>query len=181
METRLLRFLKTSSKSDSVLRIGGSNNNSRASELRRPEVKYRSLDLGLAAVQVSGELDLASVDKLEAKIEHALARGSAPLLIDFTDCGFIDSSVLAVLADLGRRLGASGPPRLAVVAQDQPLGVLRLTQLDREFPVCPSLAEALRVLGGIEDTAPQASVRPGMATRAAPANPPAPRAYEGSR
>jgi anti-anti-sigma factor len=135
----------------------------------------------VAAVQVSGELDLASVGKLEAKIEQALAWGSAPLLIDFTDCGFIDSSVLAVLAGLAGRLGASVPPRFAVIAQDQPLGVLRLTQLDREFPVCPSLAEALRVLGGIEVTAPQVSVRTGMATGAAPTNPPAPRADEGNR
>jgi anti-anti-sigma factor len=132
-------------------------------------------------VQVSGELDLASVGKLEAKIEQALATGSEQLLIDFTNCEFIDSSVLAVLAGQGRKLGASVPPRFAVVAQDQPLSVLRLTQLDREFPACASLAEALRVLEVIEITAPQASVRPGMASRAAPANPPAPRAYEGSR
>ena len=93
---------------------------------------------------MSGELDLASVGKLEAKIEQALAQGSARLLIDFTDCGFIDSSVLAVLAGLGRKFGASVPPRFAVVAQDQPLSVLRLTQLDQVMPVYPSLAEALR-------------------------------------
>jgi anti-anti-sigma factor len=110
---------------------------------------------------VSGELDLASVGKLEAKIEQALEQDSAPLLIDLTHCGFIDSSVLAVLARLHGRLGASVPPRFAVVAQDQPLSVLRLTQLDREMPVCPSLAEALRVLEVIEVAEPQASVRPG--------------------
>ena len=118
-----------------------------------------------------GELDLASVGKLEAKIEQALAQDAAPLLIDFTDCGFIDSSVLAVLAGLGGRLGASVPPRLAVVAQDQPLGVLRVTELDREIPVCPSLAEALRVL----------AVTCNGAGRDAPTNPPAPRVYERSR
>ena len=152
------------------------NNISRASDLRRPEVKHRRLDSGVAAVQVSGELDLASVGKLEAEIERALAPGTGPLLIDFTDCGFIDSSVLAVLARLGSRLGASAPPRLAVLAQDQPLGVLRLTQLDREIPVCPSLAEALRVLEVREVIDPQASVRPEMAPRVAPTNRPATRA-----
>lgn len=109
---------------------------------------------------MSGELDLASVGKLEAKIEQALSRGSARLLIDFTNCGFIDSSVLAVLAGLGGKLGASVPPRFAVVAQDQPLGVLRLTQVDRVMPVYPSLAEALRVVEVTEVTEPQASVRP---------------------
>jgi anti-sigma B factor antagonist len=139
------------------------------------------LDSSVAEVRVNGELDLASVGKLEAKIEQTLAQDSAALLIDFTNCEFIDSSVLAVLASLGRKLGASVPPRFAVVAQDQPLSVLRLTKLDREFPVCPSLAEALRVLEVVEITAPEASVRPGIATRAAPANSPAPRAYEGSR
>ena len=110
---------------------------------------------------MSGELDLASVEKLETKIEQALEQDSAPFLIDLTHCGFIDSSVLAVVARLHRRLGTSVPPRFAVIAQDQPLSVLRLTQLDREMPVCPSLAEALRVLEVIEVTEPQASVRPG--------------------
>jgi anti-anti-sigma factor len=108
---------------------------------------------------VSGELDLASVGKLEAKIEQALAQDPAPLLIDFTDCGFIDSTVLSVLVGLRRRLGDSVPPRFAVVAQDQPLGVLRLTQLDREMPVYPGLAEALSVLEVMGVTEPQASVR----------------------
>ena len=125
------------------MRIGVFNN-SRASELRRPEVKHRRLDSGVVAVQVSGELDLASVGKLEAKIEQALAQDPAPLLIDLTDCGFIDSAVLSVLVGLGRRLGDSAPPGFAVVAQDQPLGVLRLAGVDQVMPVYPSLAEALR-------------------------------------
>jgi anti-anti-sigma factor len=147
-------------QSDRVLRIGAFNN-SPASGLRRPEVKHRTLDSGIAAVQVSGELDLASVGKLEAKIDQALAQGSAPLLIDFTDCGFIDSTVLSLLVDLRGRLGDSVPPRFAVVAQDQPLGVLRLTRLDGEMPVYPSLAEGLRVLEVTGVTGPEASGRPG--------------------
>jgi anti-anti-sigma factor len=104
------------------------------------------IDSGVAAVQVSGELDLATVGKLEAKAEEALTQGSPVLLIDFTDCGFIDSTVLSMLADLRRRLGGSVPPRFAVVAQDQPLRVLRLTRLDHEMPVFASPAEALRAL-----------------------------------
>ena len=105
------------------------------------------MDSDLAAVQVSGELDLATVGMLEAKIDQAVTRGSAQLLIDFTECGFIDSSVLAVLVGLRRgRLGDSVPPRFAIVAQDQPLGVLRLTKLDREMLVFPSLQEALSAL-----------------------------------
>ena len=125
------------------MRIGVFNN-SRASELRRPEVKHLRLDSGVVAVQVSGELDLASVGKLEAKIEQALAQDPAPLLIDLTDCGFIDSAVLSVLVGLGRRLSDSAPAGFAVVARDQPLDVLRLAGVDQVMPVYPSLAEALR-------------------------------------
>ena len=69
------------------------------------------MDSNLAAIQVSGELDLATVGMLEAKIDQALTGGSAQLLIDFTECGFIDSSVIAVLVGLRRgRLGDSVPP-----------------------------------------------------------------------
>jgi anti-anti-sigma factor len=93
---------------------------------------------------VSGELDLATAGMLEAKVERALKQGSAPLLIDFTSCGFIDSTVLSLLVDL--RVRVNSGRRFAVVAQNQPLQVLRLTALDREIPVFGSVSEALRAL-----------------------------------
>jgi anti-sigma B factor antagonist len=112
---------------------------------RRTEVIQEMLDSGVA-LQVIGELDLATVGELEESVERALARASAPLVIDLTDCGFIDSSVLNMLAKLRRRLDGSVPHPLAVVARDQPLEVLRLTRLDDEVPVFPSLGEALSAL-----------------------------------
>jgi anti-sigma B factor antagonist len=117
-------------------------NDSLGSQPRPPEVEQHTIG-GVAALQVSGELDLATAGKLEVKVERALTQGSAPLLIDFTDCGFIDSSVLSLLVKLHRRLGDSSPPRLVVVAKDQPLQVLRLTRLDGEMAVFPSVGEAL--------------------------------------
>jgi anti-anti-sigma factor len=93
---------------------------------------------------VSGELDLATAGMLEAKVERALKQDSAPLLIDFTRCGFIDSTVLSLLVDLQVRVNSGR--RFAVVAQNQPLQVLRLTTLDRQIPVFRSVSEALRAL-----------------------------------
>ena len=115
-------------------------------QVRRLEVNQQTIDPGVAAVQVSGELDLASVGKLEASVERALRRGCAQLVIDFSRCGFIDSTVLSLLVDLHLRLGNSGRRRFAVVAENQPLQVLRLTALDREIPVFGSVPEALRAL-----------------------------------
>jgi anti-sigma B factor antagonist len=119
--------------------------------LRRAEVDVEMITPGVA-VRVSGELDLATVGDLEERIEDGLSRGSVPLVIDLTECGFIDSSVLSLLVKLRRRLGEAVPPPLAVVARDQPLQVLRLTRLDDELPVFASLDEAmgaLRVAGAV--------------------------------
>lgn len=111
----------------------------------RPDVSQLTID-GVAAVQVSGELDLATVEILEASVERALTHSIEPLLIDFTDCGFIDSSVLSLLVKLRNRLGHSSPPRFAVVARDQPLRVLHMTRLADEMAVFASLEEAINAL-----------------------------------
>jgi anti-sigma B factor antagonist len=120
-------------------------NDSRASQLGPPVVEQLTIG-GVAGVQVSGELDLATTGKLEAKVERALKQDSSPLLIDFTPCGFIDSTVLSFLVDLRVRLQNSGARRFAVVAENQPLQVLRLTALDREIPVFRNVPEALTAL-----------------------------------
>jgi hypothetical protein len=50
------------------------------------------------------------------------------------------------VVDLRARLGNSDRLRLTVVADDQPLRVLRLTGLDAEIPVFASLPDALTAL-----------------------------------
>jgi anti-sigma B factor antagonist len=141
-EIRGRNFLTVSSEPASVRDIE-SFDDSLASQPGPPEVEHRTIG-AVAAVQVSGELDLATAGMLEAKVERALKQGSAPLLIDFTSCGFIDSTVLSLLVDL--RVRVNSGRRFAVVAQNQPLQVLRLTALDRQIPVFGSVSEALRAL-----------------------------------
>ncbi len=114
----------------------------------RTEIDQERIDAGVVAVRVSGELDLATVGDLEETVEGALSEHPGPLVIDFTDCGFIDSSVLSVLVKVRRRLDGSIPAPFAVVAGDQPLEVLRLTRLDHEIPVFATLADALSALEG---------------------------------
>jgi anti-anti-sigma factor len=111
-----------------------------------PEVIQRTIGSGIAAIEVRGELDLATVGELATVVDGAFNPGPESLVIDLTRCGFIDSSVLSVLIGLRARLGNSDRPRLAVVADGQPLDVLRLTGLDAEMPVFPSLPEAVTAL-----------------------------------
>ena len=111
----------------------------------RAEIDQETIDAGVA-IHVSGELDLATAGDLEEAVQGALSEPSGPLVIDFTDCGFIDSSVLSVLVKVSRRLNGSMPTRFAIVARDQPLEVLRLTRLDHDIPVFATFADALGAL-----------------------------------
>ena len=115
-------------------------------QVGRPEVSHLTIDTDVAAVRVSGELDLATVGELEATVEQALTQRSVRLLIDLTGCGFIDSSVVSLLVDLRVRFGNSGRARIAVVAKNQPLRILQLTGLDHGMPVFSSRPEALKAL-----------------------------------
>ena len=87
-------------------------------------------------VALLGELDLATVGKLE----EALGRASKPLVIDMTQCGFLDSSALRVLlATVTEAEGAVG-----LVAPDTRVRrVLEIAGLDTIVRIHSTVAEAL--------------------------------------
>lgn len=120
---------------------------------RSPEITEERIQPDVAAIRVRGELDLATVGELEATVARAVEQRLVPMLIDLSGCRFIDSSVLALLVDLRTnlqtRLGDSdGRPHLAIAADAQPLRVLRITGIDHQIPIFPSVPDALRALDG---------------------------------
>ena len=107
---------------------------------------------GPHTITVEGELDLATVSSLEAALIRAVESRSVPILIDFSSCSFIDSSVIAALLRAVERVEDGGSrPSLAVAANEQPLQVLRLTAVDERVPIFDSAAEAERELDGSPD------------------------------
>jgi anti-anti-sigma factor len=118
-----------------------------------PEITQERIQAGIAAIRVRGEVDLATVGELEATVARAVEQRLVPMLIDLSGCRFIDSSVLALLVDLRTnlrtRLGdGDGRPHLAVIAEDQPLRVLRITGIDHQIPIFPTMNDALQTLDG---------------------------------
>lgn len=103
---------------------------------------------GTVAIRVEGEVDLSNVDALSGEAERAIEGESAQLVIDLGDCEFIDSSVLALFVELRKRLNSSARSRFAIVADGQPLQVIKTTQLDREIPVFSSTDEAVAAVSG---------------------------------
>jgi anti-anti-sigma factor len=67
-------------------------------------------------VSVNGELDLATSEDLK-QIPDNRDSASCPILLDLSDCSFVDSVALGRIVLLSRLVDASGKPvRVAVVA-----------------------------------------------------------------
>lgn len=108
------------------------------------EVVVESIGARSAVVRVTGEVDLATVPQLE----RALAErpDGAGLVIDLSECTFVDSTCVRLLVDVARETEEAGG-KVAIVATDAGiLRVLEITALDTLVPVQPSLENALALV-----------------------------------
>jgi anti-anti-sigma factor len=101
-------------------------------------------------VEVGGDLDLVTVGDLEAPLLDAIRGGRQPVLLDLSECVFIDSTglrfVLRAHHLLAESANGDGRNRLVVVARDHVAEILRTTAVDKVLPVVSSRAEAEGVL-----------------------------------
>jgi anti-sigma B factor antagonist len=106
------------------------------------------LDVGVEAisadttiVRVDGELDMATVTKLEEALDSVERDGRT--IIDLTRCTFLDSSAVRVLVATSRAAGEAGGT-IALVASDPTIvRVLEIAALDTMMPVNATLDAAL--------------------------------------
>jgi len=90
---------------------------------------------------VSGELDLSTVKTFDVDLEQL--HGDR-LVVELTDCSFIDSSALRSLFQAHRRAGEGGHAFVIVVSPDTiARRVLEIAAMDRVLPVRDTLADAL--------------------------------------
>jgi anti-sigma B factor antagonist len=99
-------------------------------------------------VEVGGDIDIATVGDLEEPVIEAIRDGQRPVILDLSECVFIDSSGIRLLLrahhglrDANGRNGGDST-LLAVIARDHVARMLRLTAVDKVIPVVPSRAEA---------------------------------------
>jgi anti-sigma B factor antagonist len=87
-----------------------------------------------AQLTLAGELDIATVPRLQEAIDNALAEAPAELVVDLRPLGFLDSSGLRlfiVLADRAREEGF----RLALVRPGKAvLQVFQITRAEENLP-----------------------------------------------
>ncbi|MFN2615855.1 MAG: STAS domain-containing protein [Thermoleophilaceae bacterium] len=98
--------------------------------------------------RVTGELDIAEAGDTGERITEAVAPTAKGVVIDFSELEFIDSSGVAMLFSLARKLDVSRQ-ELRVVAPAEGLvaRVLEIVEFRRAAPVDPDLDEALGQIG----------------------------------
>jgi anti-anti-sigma factor len=102
-------------------------------------------------IAVRGELDLSTAADLEAPLEDAIASGDASMLIDLTECEFIDSTGIALIVRAWQRLDRNaegdGAGRVVIASQnDQVRRVLEITGLELSIPIHGTRDEGLAAL-----------------------------------
>lgn len=92
----------------------------------------------VAVVRAVGEIDLYTAPRLHEALVNLEGKR---VVVDLSDCGFIDSTGIGVLVAASKRLRTDTPP--AVVCQGRVREVFLLTGLERVFALCDSVEEAL--------------------------------------
>lgn len=72
------------------------------------EVQTEELEGGIRAFTVRGELDMNTAPELEGAMETALSDDGAAIMLDLSDCEFIDSTGIALIVRAWQRLEGDG-------------------------------------------------------------------------
>ena len=92
---------------------------------------------------VEGVIDLFSAPQFEEELVVAIQSGPASLIVDLTDCGFLDSGALSVIMLRNKLLDSDGPRLLLVLPHRNLVRVFAMTELSRVFEIYPTRAEAV--------------------------------------
>jgi anti-anti-sigma factor len=115
------------------------------------EASAAQLDDGIRVVAVRGELDLSTAPELEGPLEEAIASGDASMLVDLSECEFIDSTGIALIVrawqQLDRAAEAGGEGRVVICSHnDQVRRVLEITGLELSIPIHSTRDDAIAAL-----------------------------------
>lgn len=72
------------------------------------EVQSEELEGGIRAFTVRGELDMNTAPELEKSLEGALSNPTGSIMLDLSECEFIDSTGIALIVRAWQRLDRDG-------------------------------------------------------------------------
>ena len=102
----------------------------------------------IVVARVGGELDVSEAPLMGDRIAEALPTSARGLVIDFTELSFIDSSGIAMLFGLARRLSSRRQALRVVAPAGEPVArVLEIVEFDRAAAVHSDLESAVADIG----------------------------------
>jgi len=115
------------------------------------EVRPEEPAEGVRAFAVRGELDMNTAPELERGLEEAVERSDASIMLDLSECEFIDSTGIALIVRTWQRLSGNGDGpgsrRLALCCDnEQVCRLLKITGVESSIPMHQRRDEALAEL-----------------------------------
>jgi anti-anti-sigma factor len=103
---------------------------------------------GVCVVRVRGEVDMSHEEELRGELRRAIASDADGIVIDLTECDFIDSTgVRALLLSREAQHSEKGYDGVAVAAStEQILRILSVMGVDQVIPIRPTVDEAAAAL-----------------------------------
>ncbi len=108
---------------------------------------------GVRVIEVRGELDLSTAPDLEGPLAEATAAEDGSVLLDLSDCEFIDSTGIALIVRAWQRVdgrsGNGGSGRVVLCCHNEQVRrVLEVTGLEQLITIFATRDQALAALRG---------------------------------
>lgn len=87
-----------------------------------------------ARLTLTGELDIASVQRLEEAVEAMLGQGARTVIVDLSRLGFMDSSGLRLFITLNERAGENGWSLGLIRPPEPSFSVFQITGAEANLP-----------------------------------------------
>jgi anti-sigma B factor antagonist len=112
-------------------------------------VERELLDDGVGVFSITGELDQATADDLRGPLQEAISGDARAIVIDMTECGFIDSTGLGVIVEAWKLLqerNGNGAGFAVCCPEPEVKRLLEVTGLDQTIAIRATREEAIGTL-----------------------------------
>jgi anti-sigma B factor antagonist len=97
-------------------------------------IEFSRTDRGdISDLRIAGTLDLSTRDELTPIVDALVEERRGQVVVDLAGLESIDSSGVATLVGLFKRVRAQGGQVDVINARDQPLAIFKLLRMDRVF------------------------------------------------
>jgi anti-sigma B factor antagonist len=87
-----------------------------------------------ARLTLVGELDIATVQRLEEAVEKVISEGARTVIVDLSSLAFMDSSGLRTIITLNERAGAESWTLALIRPPESSFSVFQITGADENLP-----------------------------------------------